>query len=415
MSIISNLFSKSYSVGGDWDGALSRLFRGAQTHSGVDVNEESAMRYITVYSCARVIAETIGTLPLFVYREKQNGGKEKARGHPVYGLLHDLPNDEMTSMTWRETEIGHQVLSGNCYSVITFNRRGNPIDLYPVPWDQCEPFRDPSDDQIKYRINDRGKFEVFPKERVLHVPGLGYDGLIGYSPIRMASESVGMGIAANEFAARFYGQGMNVGGVLEHPGKLGDPGYKHLKEWVEEQGQGMANSWRPLILEEGMKFNRIPMPLKDAEFIETRKFNQTEICGLFRVPPHMISNLERATFSNIEHQSLEFVMYTLMPYLKGWEQAINWKLFTPSEREQGYHAKFNVDALLRGDYKSRQEGLAIQRQNGVINGDEWRAEEDRNPITGEVGEAYLVNGNMISVETANKQQPKQQPKQEVSE
>lgn len=403
MSFISKIFNKSYSVGGDWKGALEKVFRVGSTSSGVHVNENSAMRYITVYSCMRVIAETGAQLPLFIYREKEGGGKEKARDHPAFQLLHDMPNDEMTSTTWRESQMGQQVLSGNAYSIITFNGKGNAVDLYPVPWDKCEPFRDQKDGKIKYRINDRGRYEVFPKERVLHVPGLGYDGLVGYSPVHMARESIGMGMAANDFAANFYGQGLSMGGVIEHPNQLSPTAHQNLREAIEEESSGMSNAGRPMILEEGMKFSNVTMPLKDAEFIETRKFNQTEICGLFRVPPHMIANLERATFSNIEHQSLEFVMYTLMPYLKKWEQAINWKLFTSNERADGYHAKFNVEGLLRGDYKSRQEGLAIQRQNGVISTDEWRAEEDRNPVGGEVGSTHLVNGNMISVEAANKQ------------
>lgn len=193
---------------------------------------------------------------------------------------------------------------------------------------------------------------------------------------------------------------MNVGGVLEHPQALSELAYGRLQEWITEKGVGLGNSWKPLILEEGMKFSRIPMPFVDAQFIETRKLNRDEICGLFRVPPHMIANLERSTNNNIEHQGIEFVMHTLMPYLTRIEQTANWKLFTPAERAAGYYVKFNVDGLLRGDYKSRQEGLAIQRQNGIINGDAWNEIEDRNPAPDGSGKAYLVNGNMITIDRA---------------
>lgn len=371
------------------------------SHSGVDVNESTAMRFITVYSCVRVIAETIAALPIEIRRERSSGrGSDKVRDHPLFDLLHVAPNTDMTTTSWREQQIASQALSGNCYSVITRNNRGEVIDLYPIPWTDCQPERDPVDNRIYYNINDRGKSERLPADQVFHVPGMGFDGVVGYSPVRMAAEAIGIGMAAEQFSARFFGQGMNVGSVMETDKQLSDKAYERLREDFEARGSGLANSWRPLILEEGLKFNRIPMPLRDAQFIEGRKFTKDDICGLFRVPPHMIANLERATFSNIEHLSIEFVTYTLLPYLVAWEKTIAWRLFTKREREQGYFAKINVEGLLRGDYKSRQEGLAIQRQNGVINADEWRDIEDYNPIGGDAGEAYLVNGNMITVEKA---------------
>lgn len=400
MGLLSKLIVKAQSFTMDeFNRQVVERIRGGQVHSGVKVSEESAMRYVTVYSCVRVLAEALATLPIFVYKERPGGGADKAKDHPVFELLHSQPNDEMNTATWREAQMGHLVLSGNNYSVISLNARGQVIDLYPIPWSECQPFRD-NDGRIKYRIMDRGKGEVFPAEKIFHVPGLGFDGIMGYSPIRMAAESIGVGMAAAEFSARFYGQGMNIGGVLEHPEALTDKAFERLREDLEARGSGLANSWRPLILEEGMKFNRIPMPLTDAQFIETRKFTQSEICGLFRVPPHMIANLERSTNNNIEHQSLEFVKYSLLPYVTKWEKAINWKLFSRKERQEGYYAKFNLSGLLRGDYKSRQEGLAIQRQNGVINMNEWRELEEMNPVEGAEGNSYLVNGNMIPISVA---------------
>lgn len=377
--------------------------RGAFGHSysGVDVNESTAMRFITVYSCVRVIAETIAALPIEIRRERRSGkGSDKVRDHPLFDLLHVAPNTDMMTVSWREQQIASQALAGNSYSVITRNNRGEVIDLYPIPWTDCQPERDPGDNRIYYNINDRGKSERLPADKVFHIPGMGFDGVVGYSPVRMAAEAIGIGMAAEQFSARFFGQGMNVGSVMETDKPLSDKAYERLREDFEARGSGLANSWRPLILEEGLKFNRIPMPLRDAQFIEGRKFTKDDICGLFRVPPHMIANLERATFSNIEHLSIEFVTYTLLPYLVAWEKTIAWRLLTRRERDQGYFAKINVEGLLRGDYKSRQEGLAIQRQNGVINSDEWRDIEDYNPIGGVAGEAYLVNGNMITVEAA---------------
>lgn len=400
MGLLTDLVSKTPYSMADFNRDIRNIFGGFPTKSGVKVNEESALRYITVYSCVRVLAETLGSLPLFVYRSLPDGGSEKVKDHPAYYLLHDLPNDEMTTQTWREAMMGHLTLSGNCYSIITHNMKGQAMDLYPVPWYSVQPIRNNTSGKIEYQVNDRGKMEVFPSEKVFHIPGFGFDGIQGYSPIRMAAESIGIGMAATEFSARFYGQGMNIGGVLEHPNELSDPAFERLQKWLEEMGSGMANSWKPLILEGGMKFNRIPMPLTDAQFIETRKFTRDEICGLFRVPPHMVANLERATFSNIEHLSIDFVQHSLLPYVTRWEQTINWKCFTQDERGKGYYVKFNVAGLLRGDYKSRQEGLAIMRQNGVINGNDWRGIEELNPIDGDEGTAYLVNGNMIPITSA---------------
>lgn len=406
MGILSKLVVKSqaYSLD-DFDRQVIERIRGGHSPTGIDVSEDSAMRFITVFSCIRVLAEGVGALPLVVYKKRQGGGKDKAEDHPVYGLLHDLPNDEMISQSWREAMIGHLASSGNCYSVLTRNRRGQVIDIYPLPWYDCTPIRNPATQVIEYQVNDRGKYETFPADRIFHVPGFGFDGIRGYSPIRMAAEAVGLGMASSQFVSRFYKQGMNVGGVLEHPAALSDTAYARLEEWINEKGVGFGNSWKPLILEEGMKYARIPMPFVDAQFVETKKLNRDELCGLFRVPPHMVANLERSTNNNIEHQGIEFVMHTLMPYLTRLEQTGNWKLFTPAERDAGYYVKFNVDGLLRGDYKSRQEGLAIQRQNGVINGDEWRELEDRNPQEGDTGKAYLVNGNMIPIEKAGSMKP----------
>ncbi|KAF6584990.1 phage portal protein [Paenibacillus sp. EKM211P] len=401
MGILTNIAAQKseYSMN-DFTNDIRKRLYGGRTSSGNQVNEDSAMRFITVFSCVRVLSEAVGALPLFVYKQQSDGRKEKATDHPVYGLLHDLPNTEMTSQSWREAMVGHLSTSGNCYSVLTHNRRGQVFDIYPLDWTTVHPYRNTESGKIEYRISDRGKQEILPAEKMLHIPGFGGNGIVGYSPIRMAAEAVGLGMASAQFTSHFYKNGMNVGGVLEHPGGLSDVAFDRLQEWINEKGVGLGNSWKPLILEEGMKYSRIPMPFVDAQFIETRKLNRDEICGLFRVPPHMIANLERSTNNNIEHQGIEFVMHTLMPYLTRIEAATNWKLFTPAERAAGYYVKFNVDALLRGDYKSRQEGLAIQRQNGIINGDDWNIIEDRNPAPDGSGKEYLVNGNMIPISRA---------------
>ncbi|MFD1777022.1 phage portal protein [Paenibacillus rhizophilus] len=403
MGFFTNILAqKEYSMD-DFTNDIRKRLNGGRTSSGQYVNEDRAMKFISVYSCVRVLAEGVGALPFFVYKKRPGGGKDKADTHPVFELLHDRPNSEMTSQSWREAQVGHLATSGNCYSATSLNRRGQVADIYPIAWNECTPIRNKVTGKIEYEIAGDG---TYPAERIFHVPGFGFDGLFGYSPIRMAADAVGLGIASSEFTSHFYQNGMNVGGVLEHPQALSDVAYNRLQEWINEKGVGLGNSWKPLILEDGMKFSRIPMPFVDAQFIETRKLNRDEICGLFRVPPHMIANLERSTNNNIEHQGIEFVMHTLMPYLTRFEQTANWKLFTPAERAAGYYVKFNVDGLLRGDYKSRQEGLAIQRQNGTINADEWRELEDRNPIEDGSGQIYIVNTAAQPLQTAG-QTPKE--------
>ncbi|HPU35047.1 MAG TPA: phage portal protein [Phycisphaerae bacterium] len=394
MGVLTRILAQSYTME-DFDRQVLSRIRGGLSHAGVQVSESTAMRLIDVYACVRVIAETMGSLPVSIYRRRPTGGADKVPDHPVTRLLTIEPNPDMTGQTMVETVTANCAISGNGYAVITPDMSGRPADLYPYQWTQVEPERDPETERIWYRVTtDDGEWMLLPAERVLHIPGFSFDGLKGLSPIAHAAEMVGIGLATQEFLARFYGQGMNVGGVLEHPGKLSDKARANLIADLEAKGAGLANSWRPLVLEEGMKFNRIPMPLRDAQTVEMLKLTRDQIAALFRVPPHMIANLERATFSNIEHQSLEFVKYTMLPWIVRWEREINRKLFTRREKEQGYYVKFNVEGLLRGDYKSRQEGLAIQRQNGIINADEWRELEEMNPIPDGSGKVYLVNGNM---------------------
>lgn len=285
MGLLTNLVSRKgeYSFDDFTNDVRKRLY-GGKNAAGAAVNEDTALRFITVFSCVRVLAEGVGSLPLFVYKKRRDGGKDKADDHPVYRLLHDLPNDEMTSRSWREAMIGHLATSGNCYSILTRNKRGQVEELYPVSWTDCRPVRNREIGKIEYHLNDRGKSEAFPAERVFHIPGFGFDGIMGYSPIRMAAEAMEIGMSSSEFTTHFYRNGMNIGGVIEHPQALSDAAFARLQEWVNEKGVGLGNSWKPFILEEGMKFARIPMPFVDAQFMETRKLNRDEICGLFRVP-----------------------------------------------------------------------------------------------------------------------------------
>lgn len=376
-------------------GSSTAFFFGS-TSSGKVVNEKTAIQTTAVYACVRVLAEAIASLPLHTYRYTEEG-KEKAADHPLYRLLHNEPNPEMTSFVFRETLMGHLLLWGNAYAQIIRDGRGNVTALYPLLPDKMTVDRT-STGELYYLYKKEGLDYPLRQEEVLHIPGLGFDGLVGYSPIAMAKNAIGMAIATEEYGARFFANGANPGGVLEHPGVVKDPA--RIRDSWNAVYQGSANAHRVAVLEEGMKFQPIGIPPEQAQFLETRKFQLNEIARIFRVPPHMIGDLERSSFSNIEQQSLEFVMYTLDPWVVRWEQSIAKALLTESEKKDVF-VKFNVNGLLRGDYQSRMAGYAVGRQNGWLSANDIRELEDMNRLPeGSGGERYLVNGNMVDITSA---------------
>lgn len=362
--------------------------------SGKSVTPRSAMQMSAVYACVRVIAETVASLPLHVYHYT-NSGKEKSLDHPLYPILHDEPNSEMTSFVWRETTLTHLLLWGNAYSQIIRSGRGKIIGLYPLLPDKMQVDRDVSGMLIyEYTTRDSKLVRLRPED-VLHIPGLGFDGVMGYSPIALEKNAIGLGIAAEEYGSKFFAHGATPSGVLTHPNTVKNP--SALREsWNAAYG-GSSNTGKVAILEENMKFERISMPNNEAQFLESRKFQVNEICRIYRVPPHMIGDLEHATFSNIEHQSISFAMHTIRPWLVRMEQSLNRALF--SDNEKGiYYVRFNIDGLMRGSYKERMEGYAIGRQNGWLSANDIRELENMNPIDGaDGGDDYLVNGNMMRI------------------
>ncbi|WMJ89275.1 phage portal protein [Anaerocolumna sp. MB42-C2] len=404
MSIFSSIFRSrdkpQNRIGGGW----SFLF--GSTTSGKNVNEHTAMQTTAVYACVRILAEAIAGLPLHVYRYRLDGGKERIPQHPLYYLLHNEPNPEMTSFVFRETLMSHLLLWGNAYAQIVRNGRGQPVALYPLLPSKMEVNRANNGELIYtyYRdydengLSPKGGYITLRKEDVLHIPGLGFDGLVGYSPIAMAKNSIGMSLATEEYGAAFFANGANPGGVLEHPGVIKD--IQRVKDSWNSAYQGSGNAHKVAVLEEGMKFQAIGIPPEQAQFLETRKFQINEIARIFRIPPHMVGDLEKSSFSNIEQQSLEFVKYTLDPWVVRWEQSLQQSLILPSEKSSLF-IKFNLDGLLRGDYQSRMNGYAVGRQNGWMSANDIRELEDMNRITTEEGgDLYLVNGNMTKLADA---------------
>jgi HK97 family phage portal protein len=395
MALFDRLFKARDKPTNTLPGSTYSFFFGSTT-SGKTVNERTALQTTAVYACVRILAETIASLPLHTYRYTDRG-KEKALDHPLYYLLHNEPNSEMTSFVFRETLMSHLLLWGNAYAQIIRDGRGQILSLYPLLPDKMTVDRATNGEIIYQYRTDRGVY-LLRREEVLHIPGLGFDGLIGYSPIAMAKNAIGMAIATEEYGASFFANGANPGGVLEHPGVVKDP--KRVRESWNAVYQGSSNAHRVAVLEEGMKFQAIGIPPEQAQFLETRKFQINEIARIFRVPPHMLADLEKSSFSNIEQQSLEFVKYTLDPWVIRWEMAIQKALFLPSEKKQ-YFVKFNLDGLLRGDYQSRMSGYATGRQNGWLSSNDIRELENMNPIPTELGgDLYLINGNLTKLQDA---------------
>ena len=375
------------------------------TTSGKTVNEFTAMQTTAVYSCVRILAEAVASLPLHVYRYKENG-KERVYNHHLYHILHNEPNTEMSSFVFRETLMSHLLIWGNAYAQIIRDGAGRVVALYPLLPNKMTVSRD-KNGEIYYiytttsdenpNFKDYGSV-VLRKQDVLHIPGLGFDGLVGYSSIAMAKNAVGMTIATEEYGASFFANGANPGGVLEHPGVLKDP--KKVRDSWNEVYRGTANAHKIAVLEEGMKYQQIGIPPEEAQFLETRKFQINEIARLYRIPPHMVGDLEKSSFSNIEQQSLEFVKYTLDPWVIRWEQAMQRSLLLPKEKQE-FFIRLNVDGLLRGDYQSRMNGYSVARQNGWLSANDIREMEDMNPIPDkEGGNLYLINGNMTKLKDA---------------
>ena len=392
------------------------------TSSGKPVNETTAMQMTAVYSCVRILSEAVAGLPLNIYRYNDSGGKEKAFTHPLYRLLHDEPNPEMTSFAFRETLMSHLLIWGNAYAQVIRNARGEVVALYPLMPNKMTVDRD-QNGRLFY-VYQRGAEDskalgsesrvILSPPDVLHIPGLGFDGLIGYSPIAMARNAIGLAIATEEYGAKFFANGAAPSGVLEHPGTLKDP--QRIRDSWNAAHKGSENSHRIAVLEEGLKYTPIGISPEQAQFLETRKFQINEIARIFRVPPHMLADLEKSSFSNIEQQSLEFVKYTLDPWVVRWEQSMCRVLLSESEKP-GYFIKFNVDGLLRGDYASRMSGYATARQNGWMSANDIRELENLDRIAPELGgDLYLINGAMMLLGAPQRMLPsgKDQTKNTVS-
>ena len=382
------------------------IFVFGMSSSGENVDEKSALQIATVYACVRLLAESVAALPLHLYRITESGsGKEKATDHPLYKLLYRQPNAEMTSFSFREAIMMHLLLWGNAYVQIIRDGKNGVVGLYPLLPENVEVDR--ADNGEIYYIyhaytdetpGENNKDIYFGRDEILHIPGLSFNGLVGFSPIAMMKNSLGTTIAVEKYGSSFFRNGAQPSGVLEHPGVLKNP-EKIRENWANVYG-GAGNAHKVAVLEEGMQYKPISLPPEDSQFLSTREFGVEEICRIFRVPPHMVQDLKRATYSNIEHQSIDFVQHTLMPWLTRIEQAIIKDVLIEEEKDQ-YFPKFNVDGLLRGDYQSRMNGYAVGFSNGFLSPNDIRSLENMDLIPADMGgDDYYLNGSYVKLKDA---------------
>ena len=367
---------------------------GGETSSGEVVNEETAMKMAAVYACIRLLSQSVAKLPLHVYNNK-GGKKIKDEKHAVTQLLETRPNPYMTPFDFKMTMEAHRQLYGNAYAEIQFGRDGYPKALWILNPEITEVVTDEMNHgKVWYTtVLPDGQAVKLKYENVLHIKNIGLTGLKGMSPIAVARETIGSQMASQKYVSKFYKNGTTAKGVLTVPGVTLKPEAKKIvrEEW-EKMNTGMTNANRIAILDSGITYQDLTMSQADAQFIETQKLNTTDIARIYNVPPHMIADLEHATFSNIEHQSISFVKNTLQPLLVSWEQALNFQLFTPTE-QKNYYCKYNVDSELRGDSKSRAEYYEIMERIGAYNIDEIRDKEDLPELENGLGKKHLISLN----------------------
>lgn len=362
-----------------------------ETFSGRRVNSKSAMQLTTVFSCVRVLSESVGMLPCKLM--KTDGRyRQSASDHPLYTLLTQAPNGYMTAQEFWELLVLCLCLRGNFYAY-KVKVMGRTQELLPISPDSVEPkLNDKWGVVYKVTFPD-GSQDVLTQDEIWHVRGLTLDGLTGLNPVAYARQAIALGLATEEHGARLFKNGAVTSGVLQTDQVLSDAAFDRLKKQFDEEHKGLANAHKPMILEMGLNWKPVALNQQDSQFLETRKFQRDEICAIYRVPPHLVANLERATFSNIEHQALSFVNYSLVPYLTRIESRINVGLIEQQDRGK-YYAKFNAGALLRGDLKSRYESYGKGINWGILSPNDARELEDMNPYSG--GDVYLTPVNMTT-------------------
>lgn len=373
-----------------------RQLFGGSTYAGKSVDEVTAMQASAVFGCVRGIAETAATLPIKVYERDRNGNANEV-DHPLAEVLAIAPNADMVDVDFRESKFANLALQGNGYALKETRGDGNVSSLYPIVANCVQPRRNRDSGDIEYRVNDRGRWETYPRDKMWHTRGFGSNGLVGLSPIQCMRQAIGLSLATEEFGARFFSQGASTSGIVTFPTFLTSEQRAQAKQVLANKYEGLGQSHRLMVLEGGMTYTPVSMNLDDAEYLLLRGFQVDEICRIYRYPPHMVAKMDRSTFANIEQQAIEFAVYTLAPYLVRFERSASRWLLKPEDRKR-FFVRFNLEGLLRGDAAARATFYNSMLQNGVYNRNEVRALENRNRVEGSGMEDYTVQSNMISVD-----------------
>ena len=355
-------------------------------NTSAKVSIDTAMKYTAVNACIRVRAETFASVPFMLYK-KTADGREIVKDDPIYDILHFKPNEEMSPFNFKETLLTNFDTSGNSVSKKLVNKKGELVGLYPYPHNMVKIERDKETKRLIYVIGSGTDQETLTRDEVFHVPNESFDGVIGLSPIEYTNKSIELGLSYEQFGVSFYKNGAMTSGVFEHPNALNAVSHANLKKSLKINYQGLRNAGVPMILEEGMKYTPMSIKPVDAELLQSKYYQIEEICRIFRVPPHLVQDLRRSTNNNIEHQSLEFVMYTMLPIFKRFEDNFNMQILSRKQRKEGYYVEAKIDSLLRGDSKSRADAYSVGRQWGWLSVNDIRRLENQKPIPN--GDIYL--------------------------
>lgn len=377
-------------------------FGGEATSAGVSVSTEGSLKIDSVWACINAISQDTASMPLITYRRLPRG-KERATNHRLYRILHDEPNPFMTSMQFRQTLQSHVLMWGNAYANVERDRDGRPVALWPLRPDRMDvPVISAAGTLLYTYHTPEGEPRALTQADVFHLRGLATDGITGYSPIGQHRESLALSIATTQFGNRFFSNDSRPGGVLQVKTKLSKEAADRMKKSWEEAHQGLTKAHRVAVLEEGVEWRQIGLPPEDAQFLETRLFQVQSVSRIFRMPPHKIGELSRATYSNIEEQELEYGADTLSPWLICWEQQANKDLLMPSEKGK-FFIEHLMDARLRSKTLERYQSYALMLDRGVLNPNEAREKENLNPFDG--GDLHLQQANMIPYGTVPQPKP----------
>ena len=361
------------------------------------VDADTSMSFSAVFACNRVLSETLASCPIFLYEKDGAGNRTQVTDTAEYGVLHYAPNAEMTPSQFKEFGMSNINLGGNLIAQKVLNLNGDLLELRPITWDRVRIDIDKNTGRLLYFID--GSTVPKTRDEILHIPGLTLDGYIGITPLSYAALTIDIGLSQDKFERNFYHNRASTSGIFQYPNELGDEAFQRLKKDITKNYTGLSNAGVPMILEGGGQFKEVTMKLTDAQFIESKRFRIEDVCRVFRVPLHLVQDLTRSTNNNIEHQSLEFIMYTMLPWFKRWEENLNLQLLSPEAKKRNRYFEFNISGLLRGDVKSRYEAYAQGRQWGWLSVNDIRRLENMNPI--ENGDRYLEPLNMSE---AGKQQ-----------